>query len=294
MKPLSIQRFWLALLFVPLVFLAQETPRAIRRDVPFTNAIRRAFEASTRDSSGRPGPRYWQLQTDYTIKASLDPSTQTITGTETILVHNNSPEGLDGIALRLDHNIFKPLAARAAPWVPAEVTEGMVVTRIAVNGEDVPLTPQAPAGGRGRGGAPAARRLSVLGLDLTSAGVTLSSPIAAHSTGTLEIAWHTKLPGGPNGRNHRMTQRFDDTLFQPTQWYPRVAKYDDLRGWGSNLYLGPSEFYNNFGKFDVRIDVPGGWIVSGTGVLQNPQEVLTPQARERLSHVLESDNVITI
>ena len=72
-----------------------------------------------------------------------------------------------------------------------------------------------------------------------------------------------------------MTQRWDDTLFQPTQWYPRVAKYDDLRGWDTSSISGPSEFYNNFGRFDVSIDVPGGWIVSGTGVLQNPQEVLT-------------------
>jgi hypothetical protein len=38
--------------------------------------------------------------------------------------------------------------------------------------------------------------------------------------------------------------------------------YDDLRGWDTELYLGPSEFYNNFGRFDVRIDVPAGWIVS--------------------------------
>ena len=49
-----------------------------------------------------------------------------------------------------------------------------------------------------------------------------------------------------------MTQRWDDTLFQPTQWFPRVAKYDDLRGWDTKLYLGPSEFYNNFGRFDVQ------------------------------------------
>jgi hypothetical protein len=91
-----------------------------------------------------------------------------------------------------------------------------------------------------------------------------------------------------------MTQRFDDTMFQPAQWYPRVAKYDDMRGWDTNPYLGPSEFYNNFGRFDLYYDVPAGWIVSSTGVLQNEQEVLTATARERLSHVLESDNVITI
>jgi hypothetical protein len=36
--------------------------RAIRRDVPLTNAIRKAFKAGTRDFTGRPGPNYWQLQ----------------------------------------------------------------------------------------------------------------------------------------------------------------------------------------------------------------------------------------
>src|SRR5436190_19154626 len=181
---------------------------------------------------------------------------------------------------------------------PAENTEGMVVTRIAVNGETVDLTAPPPMfgggrGGRGRGDA-APVRLAVRGLDQTLATLTLATPVAAKSTATLDIAWHTKLPGGPNGQGHRMTQRIDDTLFQPTQWYPRIAKYDDLRGWDRSLYLGPAEFYNNFGRFDVRIDVPGGWIVSGTGILQNPQEVLTAKARERLSHVLESDDAITI
>jgi hypothetical protein len=73
-----------------------------------------------------------------------------------------------------------------------------------------------------------------------------------------------------------------------------VAVFDDLRGWDDSLYLGPAEFYNNFGRFDVRMDVPGGWIVSGTGVLQNPAEVLTAAERERLTHVLESDAVVTI
>jgi hypothetical protein len=275
--------------------------RAIRRDVPITNAIRRAFDAGTRDRTGRPGPNYWQTEVDYTIHASLDPATQTITGTETLSLHNNSPMPMTTIGLRLDHNIFRGTVPRAAPWVPAENTDGMIVTRLSVNGEDVNLTAPAGggrrAGGGGAGGgggaaAPAATRAT--GLTSTYAQVLLGQPIAAHSTATLEIAWHTKLPGGPGGSGHRMTQRFEDHLFQPTQWYPRVAKYDDMRGWDDNLYLGPSEFYNNFGRFDVSLDVPGGWIVSGTGVLQNPNDVLTAAERERLTHVLESDAVVTI
>lgn len=265
-------------------------PRAIRRDVPLTNAIRRAYDAGTRDTTGRPGPNYWQLQTDYTINARLDPGTQTITGTETITLHNNSSQPIAGIVLRLDHNIFRGTVPRGTS-VPAENTDGMVVTRISVNGQAVDLA--APAGGRGRAGN-APRQLFASELDQTVARIGLATAVAPKSTATLEIAWHTKLPGGPNGRGHRMTQRWEDTLFQPTQWFPRIAKFDDLRGWDTSLYLGPAEFYNNFGRFDVRIDVPGGWIVSGTGVLQNPQEVLTAKARERLTHVLESDDVITI
>ncbi len=33
-----------------------EVPRGIRRDVPMTNAIRRAFDAGTRDASGQARP----------------------------------------------------------------------------------------------------------------------------------------------------------------------------------------------------------------------------------------------
>lgn len=270
-------------------------PRAIRRDVPLTNSIRRAFEAGTRDMTGRPGPNYWQLEADYTIKASLDPATHTITGSETITLHNNSPEALTEIVLRLDHNIFRGLVPRGAS-VPAENTDGMIVTKLAVNGDTVDLDAPPAAGGRGRrgGGPPQPPQLSVSGLDQTIARISLAKPVPAKSTATLEISWHTRLPGGPGGRGHRMTQRFGEELFQPTQWFPRVAKYDDLRGWDTNVYLGPSEFYNNFGRFDVSLDVPGGWIVSGTGVLQNPEQVLTATARERLAKVLASDDITTI
>jgi hypothetical protein len=266
--------------------------RAIRRDVPMTNAIRKAWQAGTRDATGTPGKNYWQLQTDFAITATLDPATQTITGSETITLHNNSPDALNEIMLRLDHNIFRGLVPRGLS-VPAENTEGMVVTRLVVNGEAAELG-GAAGGGRGRGAAGAPRRLSVSGLDQTLARIGLSTPIAPTSSATIEIDWRTKLPGGNGGRGHRMTQRFEDHLFQPTQWFPRIAKYDDLRGWDTSIYLGPAEFYNNFGRFDVKIEVPAGWIVSGTGVLQNPQQVVTEAARQRLAKVLDSDEVITI
>jgi peptidase M1-like protein len=267
--------------------------RTIRRDIPITNTIRRAFAAGTRDSTGRPGRNYWQLRTDYTIRVSLDPTTQRLSGRETVVIHNDSPDSLRQIGLRLDPNIFLGNTPQAATWVPAEVTDGMVISRMSVDGKAVNLNPAPRQFAGPNAPPPALTEPEATGLKTTVARINLPAPIVPRSRTTLEVEWSHKLPGGP-GVGHRMTQRWADTLFQPTQWYPRVAVYDDLRGWDPELYLGPSEFYNNFGRFDVEIDVPAGWIVSGTGVLQNPEQVLTPAARERLARVLRSDSTITI
>ncbi|UKT64968.1 M1 family metallopeptidase [Pedobacter mucosus] len=273
----------------------ETSKRSIRLDVPMTNSIKKAFASGTRDFSGKPGPNYWQLEADYNINASLDPEKETITGSEKISMHNNSKDDLKTIVLRLDHNIFRPEAQRGSS-VPAEATDGMVLTSLKIAGQLVDLTAVAPFAARGNQNQPAATptKMTVSGLTQTIATINLVDPIKAGTTVEVEVAWHTKLPGGTIGRGHRMTQRFDNKLFQPTQWYPRLAKYDDLRGWETSPYLGPSEFYNNFGKFDVYLTVPGGWIVSGTGVLQNPKEVLTETARQRLSTVLSSDADVII
>ena len=260
--------------------------RAVRRDIPMTNTIRAAHAAGTRDSSGRPGAQYWQLRTDYVIRARLDVPAQRLSGVATITLHNNSPDSLTQIALRLDPNHFIASNPRAAPWVPAQLTDGMVINGMRINGTPVQLDAAPPR---------AARPTAPMAVNLraTVARLLLATPIAPRTTAILEIEWNHALPGGP-GSGHRMTQRWADSLFQPTQWFPRVAVYDDLRGWDPEPYLGPSEFYNNFGHYDVKLDVPAGWLVSGTGVLQNPEQVLTSAARARLARVLESDSIVTI
>ena len=124
---------------------ARPPERAVRRDIPITNSIRRAYAAGTRDSTGRPGRNYWQLRTDYTISARLDAPTSRLTGHETVVLHNNSPDSLGQVVLRLDPNIFLGNTPQAAPWVPSEVTDGMVITRMTVNGVSVNLEPSAGA-----------------------------------------------------------------------------------------------------------------------------------------------------
>lgn len=176
--------------------------RSIRTDVPMTNSIRNAFKAGTRDFSGKPGPKYWQLEADYTIQASLDPATQTITGSEKIVMHNNSPDDLKNIVLRLDHNIFRPEAMRGGS-TPAEATEGMVITSLKVAGQAADLT-ATPSMGRN---SPPPTKIVVFGLTRTIASINLLEPVKAGSSVELEIEWRTKLPGGPNGRGHRKIGR---------------------------------------------------------------------------------------
>ena len=275
----------------------QAPTRSIRRNIPMTDMIRRAHAAGTRDSTGRPGRKYWQLWTDYKITARLDTATSRVTGHETIVLYNNSDSVMNRIVMRLDQNIFAPNVPRDDQVT--EITDGMKITRLSVDGQAAELNEGAVGclGPFRPDGSPPPPVTSPRATELgqTSACVGLSKPISPKGSATIEVDWNFKVPGVESGRGYRMG-RWADTLYQVAQWYPRVAVYDDLRqrGWDTEPYLGNAEFYNNFGRFDVSVDVPAGWIVGATGVLQNPAEVLTPTARDRLSRVLGSDSVRTI
>jgi hypothetical protein len=287
-----------AVAVLPAGAAAQAPPRyperAVRRDIPLTDMIRRAFAAGTRDSTGRPGQHYWQLWTDYAIEARLDPAAGVVTGHERVVVQNTGDSAMRVIVLRLDQNIFSSNVARddAAPVL----TDGMQVTALTVDGQAVDLNPPPRFRGRGPGGAPPQITLAAYNLTQTLAMITLPTPVPAHASFTLTADWRfTVAKLAPQTRGIRMGA-WGDSLYQVAQWYPRVAVFDDLRegGWDTDPYLGSSEFYNNFGHFDLKLDLPAGWLAGATGVLVNPQEVLSPVVRERLSHVLESDSVLHI
>ena len=272
---------------IPTTTGNDEFPRAIRRTIPINQFMRRAYAAGTRDSTGRPGPKYWQMWVDYRIHTSLDEKTMSVSGTETVVVHNRSPQAFTSVMLRLDQNLFSPRVARAAPVV--DVTGGMRVTRVDVNGVSARLTPFTPA----------ERTPATIGkpyaetLDETLARVQLGRRVEPGDSVTLRFDWSFRAPQIADGRGPRMGA-WGDSLIQVAQWYPRIAKLDDVRGWDLESYLGPAEFYNNFGSFDVTIDVPEGWIVGATGVLKNPSDVLATSAQQRLASALAADSVVHV
>jgi hypothetical protein len=237
--------------------------------------IRRAYAAGTRDSTGAPGKRYWQQSVDYRINATVDAPAGVLHGAETIALHNTTPDTLKHIVLRLYQNYFKAETSRN-DYV-TDITDGMVVERLSVAGKPVTLSDP--------------KQYSVRG---TVATITLDSPVAPGTSTTIEAAWHFAVPRVDTLERGERMGRFGDYLYQIAQWYPQVAMYDDMRGWDSDQYLGIGEFYNQFGSFDVKITVPGGWLVGATGDLQNPVEVLSQRTRDRLALAMRVDTTVHV
>src|SRR5439155_15901858 len=121
-------------------------------------------------------------------------------------------------------------------------------------------------------------------VDGTMMKIDLLSPLPPGQTVTFDIAWHFNIPEHGADRMGR-----DGSLYELAQWYPRVAVYDDLRGWNTEPYLGQGEFYLDYGDYTVDVTVPAGYIVAATGTLQNPTEVLTPTEISRLAQAAKSE-----
>ncbi len=240
----------------------------------------RRLELSTptllREGSGRPGPAYWQQRVDYTIAVSLDTATHTIAGRETIRYTNRSPDTLRYIWLQLDQNLFRD-DGRGAVLNPPDA-------RFAARGF--------------RGGFVLDRVESVRrALKTTENGtlmrVELDRALAPRGVTSLEIGYSFQVP--EHGADRMGREQFPEGwLYEIAQWYPRLAVYDDVRGWNTEQYLGQGEFYLEYGDIDFAITVPRGFIVAATGGLTNPLEVLTAQQRARLARAVHSDSTVAI
>lgn len=233
-----------------------------------------------RAANGTPGPEYWQNRADYVIHASLDPDAARLAGDEVITYTNNSPQALSSLWIQLDQNIYRRDARarfarrRIHGSTAAGYTEGDVLESVEV--------------GRSGHFAKAAYVVSD-----TRMQIRLTRPLAPHGGRlNVHIRYHYTVPGAFGGRTAHVPTK-NGEIFDIAQWYPRMAVYDDLRGWDTLPYLG-SEFYLEYGDFDYFVTVPRGMLVAGSGELRNPQDVLTARERERLRQARASDETVVI
>ena len=232
-----------------------------------------------RSGSGAPGPKYWQNHADYNIKASLDTTTKTLTGSLQLRYTNNSPDTLRFIWMQTEQNAFKDQSLNSFIF-PQNSRFG---ARGFVGGDVITRFDQSFGGRNGRTVALKTRDNG------TVMKVDLAEPLAPGKMATFDVAWHFLIPEHGADRMGR-----DGPLYELAQWYPRVNVYDDLRGWNTEPYLGQGEFYLEYGDYTVDVTLPAGYTVASTGTLTNPRDVLTPAVISRLAQAAKSATPVNI
>lgn len=230
-----------------------------------------------RSGSGSPGPKYWQQQADYVINAELNDEKQSITGTETITYHNNSPDGLTYLWLQLDQNINAKgnnTAKTSNNSVRDSVDAGTFAASLALTDFD--------GGFKIKSVKDASGNALKYTINQTMMRIDLPKTLGANQKMSFSIEWSFNI----NDRVKRMTpndgrsgmEYFPEDgnyYYIIAQWFPRMCVYDDVNGWQNKQFLGQGEFTLNFGNYEVNLTVPADHIMAGTGMVQNLKEVLT-------------------
>ncbi|MBL8228474.1 MAG: M1 family metallopeptidase [Bryobacterales bacterium] len=234
-----------------------------------------------RTASGAPGHRYWQQKVDYDISVELDDSQQKITGTEKITYRNNSPDTVHYLWLQLDQNIWSQnsmtMSTATAPTDLTRMPFGTI--------SRMKFAPKFDGGYKIKSVRNAGNDSLRYTIQYTMMRVDLPSELPPGGTAVIHIDWEyninpsKKVPGRTGGE---FFEKDGNWIYCIAQWFPRLAAYNDVSGWQHKQYLGAGEFTLEFGDYRVRIKVPDDHVVSSTGVLQNPREVLTETQIARL------------
>ena len=258
--------------------------RQLEESLPTPNAYRTA--------SGAPGSSYWQQRVDYAIDVELDDVNQRLVGSERITYHNRSPDPLRYLWVQVDPNIFAPDSdAQLTMTAPDLDSLSFSDARRLLARENfdggAKITAVTGPGDK-------ALRHTIV---RTMMRVDLDEPLRSGQSVTFRIDWSYRINNSKLVRGRTGYEHFPDDgnyLYELAQWFPRMAAYTDVHGWQNKQYLGRGEFTLELGDYLVRITVPDDHVVAATGVLQNPEEVLTDAQRERLKQADSAKNPVFI
>jgi hypothetical protein len=264
-----------------------------------------------RNAAGEPGHAYWQQQVDYKIKAKLNEKKRRIEASQDITYHNNSPDTLKYLWVQLDQNKFRNDSMSAMTTTFGGIGNRGPATSAASNGKPAQLS------------LGALRRQqftddNVLGYNIQSVkdikGETLKHTIVGTNM-RIDLPVHLK-PGekvqfsmdfdfniveedavsARSGYEHFPDdkRKGGNDIFLLAQWFPRLHAYTDYEAWTNKEFIGRGEFTLEFGNYEVELTVPADHIVSSTGALQNPEDVLTSAQRKRLKKAENAERIVFI
>jgi hypothetical protein len=214
-------------------------------------------------AGGAIAPARSPRNASYTIAARLEKTTHTIIGTETIAWRNISNTTATELQFHLYWNAWKNdrstfMRERALAGGGGEAAESdrghIDVTSIRLGGADL--------SGSQRFIAPDDNNDA----DQTVMAVPLPQPIAPGGTATIDVAWTAHVP-----RTFARTGVIGNFYFI-AQWFPKLGVLQD-QGWNCHQFHATTEFFSDYGSYDVSLTVPGGWVVGATGVERDRRNV---------------------
>ncbi len=217
------------------------------------------------DPALSPLPATSDRSANYTIEARLDPENHTIAGSLVLEWRNTSDTALDRFPFHLYWNAFsnnrttsaRGEGRRAARTndTPEKKARGFGYTRVtkaALLGEgEIDLTPTMryiqPDGGTPD--------------DRTVMELRTPRPVAPAETVRFKLEWDSRIPYGDVGRAGWV----HDYHFI-AQWFPKIGVF--WKGaWNAHEFHAWSEFFADYGVYDVTLRLPKGFVVGATGAL---------------------------
>jgi len=229
-------------------------------------------------SPGARSPR----NANYEIDARLDHDAKTLRGRETIRWRNISSQPTSELQFHLYWNAWKDVDST---WLrerrmsglftppPADAWGSITVTSLRLrerSGEWRDLTSQmqfiAPDDGNAQ--------------DRTVMTVPLGRAVGTNDSIEAELEWDAKVP-----RPFARTGWVGNYYFVG-QWFPKVGVLED-DGWNTHQFHAATEFYSDFGVYDVRLTVPRGFVLGASG----RQTALNDNADGTTTHTYHGEDI---
>lgn len=215
-----------------------------------------------------PYEGYWQQDVAYKINASLDDKTDIVDGEEELTYWNNSPDELNFVYFHLYSNaqvknsylssLYKNNNINVKYGKYQKDGKGTEITKLLVNG----IEPK-------------------VDLDNTIIKVYLPQPLKPNESVTFKINFKTYFDNGTIRNRMKLFNAFGCKHYDLVHWYPRISVYDKKMGWDTDQHMD-HEFYGDYGTFEVSLSFPNNYILEATGELQNENEVLPQELKNKL------------
>lgn len=217
---------------------------------------------------------------DYDIRAFLDTSSHKIIATQTLIYTNHSPDLIGDLQFHLYHNGFLNSASAHMMHhheaMPSSFFGYTHIRSLEVRGIDKTEAIQyiqAP-------GAPPEDR-SVMQ-------IVLDQPLLPGESINLKFDFVTQMT-----RYWARTQYDDKGFYFAAQWFPKIGVWETAgmrgrkkSGWNCHAKHQQGEFYANFGRYRVALELPPEYEAGATGVKTRIEDLRTTRL-----HVFEQDRV---